>query len=152
MSEVSIYADGSCLPSNPGPGGWASILVSGDYQKELTGCAYGKTTNQRMDLTAVIEGLAALKKPCLVTVYTESQYVQRGMTEWMEGWQKAGRIQNGNLTNSDLWIRLLEASGPHEVTWVWVSDKAKNELNTKVDLLAHAAARRARDEATHGTN
>ncbi|MBK6616107.1 ribonuclease HI [Ottowia sp.] len=148
MSEVAIYTDGSCIPTNPGPGGWAAILVFGEQTKELTGCTPGPTTNQRMELTAVIEALRALNRPCRISVFTDSQYVQKGMTEWLPGWKSQGRLKSGALTNSDLWIQLDELATGHQAEWVWVKGHAGNAMNTKVDLLAHAAARRARDEIT----
>lgn len=151
MPEVAIYTDGSCIPTNPGPGGWAAILVFGEHSKELSGSVFDATTNQRMELTAAIAGLRALNKRCVVTVYTDSQYVQRGMTEWMAGWQSSGRLAAGDLTNADLWQQLVEAAKRHDVQWVWVRGHAGNEMNTRVDALAHEAARRARDATTAGT-
>lgn len=150
VPEVCLYTDGSCIPTNPGPGGWAAILVSGDSSKELFGSVVGMTTNQRMELTAAIEGLSALKRSCDVTVYTDSQYVQKGMTEWMDGWKSSGRLEAGELSNADLWKRLVSEAEKHSVRWVWVRGHAGNELNTKVDALAHDAARRARDTQTVG--
>jgi ribonuclease HI len=150
VPEVCLYTDGSCIPTNPGPGGWAAILVSGDSSKELFGSVVGMTTNQRMELTAAIEGLSALKRSCEVTVYTDSQYVQKGMTEWMDGWKSSGRLEAGDLSNADLWKRLVSEAEKHSVRWVWVKGHAGNELNTKVDALAHDAARRARDTQTVG--
>lgn len=151
MPEVAIYTDGSCIPTNPGPGGWGAILVFGEHNKELSGSVSDATTNQRMELTAAIAGLRALNKRCEVTVYTDSQYVQRGMTEWMAGWQSSGRLAAGDLTNADLWKQLVEAASQHDVQWVWVRGNAGNEMNTRVDALAHEAARRARDATTAGT-
>jgi len=150
VSDVSIYTDGSCIPTNPGPGGWAAILVWGDTVKELVGSVTQRTTNQRMELTAVINGLSALNRPCNITVFTDSQYVQKGMTEWLGGWKASGRLQSGELTNSDLWIQLDELASVHSVEWVWIKGHAGDARNTQVDLLAHAAARRARDELTAG--
>jgi len=151
VPEVAIYIDGSCIPTNPGPGGWAAILVFGEHNKELSGSVATSTTNQRMELTAAIEGFGALNKRCHVTVYTDSQYVQRGMTEWMPGWQASGRLATGDLTNADLWQQLVEVAKLHDVQWVWVKGHAGNEINTRVDALAHEAARRARDATTAGT-
>lgn len=152
MPDVAIYTDGSCIPTNPGPGGWAAILVAGENVKELVGSVVEKTTNQRMELTAVIEALRVLTRPCNITVFTDSQYVQKGMTEWLRGWKASGRLLSGELTNSDLWIRLDELAAVHSVEWVWVKGHAGDARNTQVDLLAHAAARRARDELTAGIN
>ena len=152
VSDVEVYVDGTCLPTNPGPGGWAALITWGETAKELVGLVSEETTNQRMELTAVIEALKILNRQCTVCVYTGSQYVQRGMTEWIEGWKSSGRLSGNDIANSDLWIRLDELSGVHKVNWVWVKRSTGNEATKKVDLLAHEAARRARDELTSGLN
>lgn len=138
---VDIYTDGSCLPTNPGPGGWCAILVMGQKSKELTGTVE-RSTNQRMELTAAVEALNALKKPCAVRLHTDSQYVQRGMTEWAEGWKVSGRLARGEITNADLWNKLIEAADRHtHVEWIWVRGNTLNDWTKRADALSHAAAR-----------
>src|SRR5262245_27324382 len=114
---VDIYADGACK-GNPGPGGWGVLLRSGGQEKELHG-GEASTTNNRMELTAVIEGLLALKKPSTVRVYTDSQYVQKGMKEWIHGWKRNGwrTSDKKDVKNADLWKRLDEIARGHQVEW-----------------------------------
>lgn len=129
--KVTIYTDGACS-GNPGPGGWGAVLIYGEYEKELSG-AKRNTTNNRMELTAAIEALESLKQPCEVTLYTDSQYVQRGMTEWMTNWIKKNWK---NVKNVELWQKLREAESRHDVTWEWVRGHAGNTYNERVDKLA----------------
>lgn len=136
MSVVDIYTDGACS-GNPGPGGWAALLRFGDAEKMISDGAY-ETTNNRMELQAAIEGLRALKRPCQVTLYTDSQYVQKGMTQWMPSWQKK---QFKQVKNVDLWQALLEAAKPHQITWVWVRGHNGHAENERVDAAARQAAK-----------
>lgn len=139
--HVTIYTDGACDP-NPGTGGWAAILVSpGGTQKQLVG-AERNTTNNRMELTAVIRALEALKKPCIVDLYTDSQYVHHAFTQgWLANWQRNGwRTANRKpVLNDDLWRELLELTQKHEVIWHWVRGHAANPMNNRCDELAVAA-------------
>ena len=134
--EVIIYTDGACDP-NPGPGGWAAVLRSGTHEKVLTGHEL-RTTNNRMELQAVIAALTALKKPSRVMLHTDSTYVQKGVTEYLERW-KARRWQTAGkkaVANQDLWQALDEALQRHQIEWVWVKGHAGEPLNERVDRLA----------------
>jgi ribonuclease HI len=138
MTETIIYTDGGCDP-NPGPGGWAALLIYGEARKELSGFD-PQTTNNRMELTAAIQALQALKKTANVRLYTDSQYLQRGIEEWMPGWlRKNWRGSSGPVANQDLWKELLAAMAPHQVKWEWVRGHAGNPNNERVDWLVHQA-------------
>jgi len=140
-ADVVIYTDGGCDP-NPGTGGWAAILTSGDNERELSGAA-ANTTNNRMELTAAVEALSALKRPCKVVVVTDSQYLQKGVTEWMAGWKRRGwRRAGGPVKNQDLWQQLDALSAEHDVHWTWVRGHAGHEYNERCDVLATEARRR----------
>ena len=134
---VTIYTDGGCAPSNPGPGGWAAILITGAHQKELKG-GEPHTTNNRMELMAAISGLEALKRPCVVNMHTDSQYVKTGISEWLRIWKARGwkTTTKKEVKNEDLWRRLDTANQRHEVTWKWVKGHAGHELNERADRLA----------------
>jgi ribonuclease HI len=135
--EVTIYTDGACS-GNPGPGGWGTILIYQGREKELSGGA-PETTNNRMELTAVIEGLAALKEPCAVRLYSDSKYVVDALTQgWAERLQKNGwrRKDKKPALNPDLWERLLRLCGQHRVEAVWVKGHDENEFNNRCDALA----------------
>jgi ribonuclease HI len=138
---VEISADGACS-GNPGPGGWGALLRFGTTEKELSG-AVPHTTNNRMELTAALEALNSLKKPCHVTLRTDSQYVQRGMTEWIFNWRRNGWRKKPNsqelIANADLWQALSEAAARHDVSWVWVRGHNGDPDNERVDGLARAA-------------
>jgi ribonuclease HI len=137
-SQVTIFTDGACLP-NPGPGGWAALLRFGTHEKVLTGHAQD-TTNNRMELTAAIEGLQALKRACQVEIYTDSEYLKRGITEWLPAWRQRGwKRKGGALANIDLWQALDSALSRHTVTWRWVRGHAGNAYNERVDRLAKEA-------------
>lgn len=138
---VHIYTDGACL-GNPGPGGWAALLRWNEHEKELTGAA-SRTTNNRMELRAAIEGLKALKKPCRVVIHTDSQYLRKGITQWIHNWRRNGwrTASKKPVKNQDLWRELLEAMKPHDVRWEWVKGHAGHEENERVDRLATEAAR-----------
>lgn len=136
--EVTIYTDGACS-GNPGPGGWGALLRFGANEKELNGGEL-KTTNNRMELTAAIEALNALKRPCKVKLYTDSQYVKGGITEWISGWKRNNWKTSAKkpVKNVELWIALEEALTRHEVDWHWVKGHAGNLDNERADELARA--------------
>jgi ribonuclease HI len=138
LIEVTIYTDGACS-GNPGPGGWGALLVWNGKEKELSG-GERQTTNNRMELTAAIEALSALKRPCRVTLYTDSEYLQRGITEWMPGWKARGwKRKEGALANVELWQALDHLLEQHTVRWAWVKGHAGHPQNERVDRLARAA-------------
>ncbi len=136
--NVTIYTDGSCQ-GNPGPGGWGAILRSGKHERLLSG-GEKDTTNNRMELHAALEALRALTESCRVTLYTDSEYLRKGITEWMPGWKRRNwRRKGGQLANVDLWMKLDEEIGRHEINWRWVKGHAGNALNERVDRLAKQA-------------
>ena len=139
-SSVEIFTDGACS-GNPGPGGWGVILRWQNTEKELFG-GEPSTTNNRMELLAVIEGLRALKKPCRVAVHTDSQYVQKGMTQWLEGWKaKDFRVKGGGYRpNHDLWRVLDDLAAIHDLVWYWVKGHAGHVENERADALARQGA------------
>lgn len=138
QSHVTIYTDGACEP-NPGPGGWAALLRFGDREKILTGSA-PQTTNNRMELTAAIEALKALHRSCSVVFFTDSEYLRRGITEWLPKWRAQNwRRKGGALANIDLWQELDEAVWRHQVEWHWVRGHAGDRDNQRVDRLARQA-------------
>lgn len=138
LTHVIIYTDGACEP-NPGPGGWAALLVASGQEKTIQG-GEARTTNNRMELTAAVEALRALKRPCDVTLYTDSQYLKRGVTEWMQGWIKRGwKRKGGELANLVLWQTLAAEISRHHVEWRWVRGHAGQAENERVDSLAKAA-------------
>lgn len=138
--QVMIYSDGGAKPNPGGPGGWAALLIYGPNQKELSG-SEPDTTNNRMELTAACEALEALTQPCKVAFYTDSEYVQRGISEWLAGWIKRGwkTANRQPVKNQDLWERLNEAAQRHDIEWRWVRGHAGNEHNERVDQLATEA-------------
>jgi len=142
MKEIVIYTDGACS-GNPGPGGWGAILSYGGREKELSGGA-AETTNNRMELTAVIEALSALLEPCKVTLYSDSKYVTDAINlGWVYGWQKRGwRRKGGPVMNPELWQTLLPLLQKHRVTFIWVKGHAENEKNNRCDELAVAESRK----------
>lgn len=140
MSEVDLYTDGACS-GNPGAGGYGVILIHAPHTKELSG-AYRETTNNRMELMAVIKGLAALRKPCLVNLYSDSRYIVDAMNKgWVRRWQSNNWMRNKNepAKNIDLWIQILELAGQHQVRWNWVKGHATNTYNNRCDQLAREA-------------
>jgi ribonuclease HI len=138
-AAVVIYTDGACS-GNPGPGGWAAILRYGPHEKVLQGGA-SLTTNNRMELRAVIAALQALRRPCRVELFTDSEYVRRGVTEWLGRWRRNGWLTATRqpVKNQDLWRELYAAMHSHKVTWRWVRGHAGNELNERTDQLAVSA-------------
>lgn len=139
--EVTIYTDGACR-GNPGPGGYAAVLISGGHRKELSQ-GYRRTTNQRMELMAVIAALETLKRPARVRLYTDSTYVRQGITEWIRQWKRRGWLTTAKkpVKNRDLWERLDQAAGPHQIDWQWVRGHAGNSENERCDALAVQAER-----------
>jgi ribonuclease HI len=140
LTKVEIATDGACK-GNPGPGGWGAIIRSGISERELAG-GEKLTTNNRMELTAAIEGLNALKRPCHVTLSTDSRYVMDGLTKWIKGWQKNGwkTAAKQPVKNADLWQALLDAAKPHRIEWLWVKGHAGHPDNERADKLASDAA------------
>lgn len=137
LKKVTIYTDGACDP-NPGIGGWAAILLFGTVQKEITGGAL-ESTNNRMEMTAVIEGLRQLKEPCAVTLITDSEYVKNAFTQnWLDNWQKRGWKTSDKkpVKNQDLWMLMLSLAKPHQITWKWVRGHDVDVLNNRCDELA----------------
>jgi len=136
MKKVTIYTDGACS-GNPGPGGWGAILMYGEHKKELSGGEHS-TTNNRMELISVITALEALKEPCNVTLYTDSQYVANAINlGWLESWQAKGwKRKGGEVKNPDLWIKLVPLLEKHKVTFEWIKGHADNEHNNRCDELA----------------
>jgi ribonuclease HI len=153
---VQVWTDGGCKP-NPGPGGWAAILVFKGVEKELSGGDLA-TTNNRMELTAAAEALEALTRPCWVVLHTDSEYLRNGITRWHQGWvRKNWRNAAGDpVANMDLWQRILEAAKRHQIEWKWVRSHTGDVMNERADRLATAAretclaarpARRGRGDA-----
>jgi ribonuclease HI len=140
MTHVEMFTDGACK-GNPGPGGWGVVIRSGAHEKELSG-GEAPTTNNRMELTAAIEGLKALTRPCRVTLSTDSRYVMDGLTKWIHGWQKNGwrTADKKPVKNAELWQALLAAARPHRVEWQWVKGHAGHPENERADRLASDAA------------
>ena len=136
---MTIYTDGACK-GNPGPGGWGVWLKSGTHERELCG-GEAQTTNNRMELMAVIEALSALKRPCHVILHLDSEYVRKGITEWIHGWKAKGWITAAKqpVKNADLWQRLdtLVANGGHSIDWKWVKGHAGDPGNERADALAN---------------
>jgi len=140
LNKIVIYTDGACK-GNPGPGGWGALLRSADgIEKELFG-GEAQTTNNRMEMMAVIEALSALKRPCHVILHVDSQYVLKGMTEWLQGWKAKGwrTAAKQPVKNVDLWQRLDEALPRHEIHWHWVKGHSGVEGNERADTLARNA-------------
>lgn len=136
-TRTTIYTDGACS-GNPGPGGWGALLIHGDAEKELCG-GEDDTTNNRMELTAAIEALKALKRPCQVDLYTDSTYVRSGITEWINGWKAKGwrTAAKKPVKNADLWQELDAARERHDIKWHWVKGHAGDPGNERADALAN---------------
>ncbi|HKJ10577.1 MAG TPA: ribonuclease HI [Gammaproteobacteria bacterium] len=137
MDKVEAFTDGACR-GNPGPGGWGVLLRYGSHERTLHG-GEPMTTNNRMELTAAIRALEALKRPCRVTLTTDSQYVRKGITEWLADWKRRGWKTSARkpVKNADLWQRLEAAAGRHEVQWHWVRGHAGHPENERADQLAN---------------
>ena len=144
LPRVEIFTDGACK-GNPGPGGWGVVIRSGSTERELSG-GEKMTTNNRMEMTAAIEGLNALKRPCHVTLSTDSRYVMDGLTKWIHGWKKNGwkTAEREPVKNEELWRRLDAAAARHEVTWRWLKGHAGHALNERCDVLAGEAIAKAK--------
>lgn len=147
MKHVEIFTDGACK-GNPGPGGWAALLRMGRHEKELSGHE-ADTTNNRMEMLAVIRALSALIEPCAVTLHTDSRYVIDGITKWVHGWKKRGwtNASKKPVRNADLWHELIAAAAPHQIEWEWVKGHSGHAENERVDRLASAEAEAARGTA-----
>jgi ribonuclease HI len=137
MDKIEIFTDGACK-GNPGPGGWGALLVAGDHKKEIFG-GDAATTNNRMEMTAVIEALATLKRPCKIVLHTDSQYVLKGITEWLAGWKARGwkTAAKAPVKNIDLWQALDAAQAKHQIEWVWVRGHSGHTGNERADALAN---------------
>ena len=147
MSKITIYTDGACS-GNPGIGGWGAILLYQDHRKEIYG-GDKYTTNNKMELMAVIEALSALKKEnCDIEIYTDSQYVKKGITEWLFGWKKNNwkNSKKQEVLNSDLWEKLDVLTSKHNIEWFWVKGHNNNELNERADELARLGIKELRGE------
>ena len=141
--HVEIFTDGACK-GNPGPGGWGALIRQGSREKELSG-GERLTTNNRMEMMAAIRALEALKRPCRVTLHTDSRYMMDGITKWVKGWLRNGwkTADKKPVKNADLWQELIAATGPHHIEWRWVKGHAGHVENERVDQLASDAARAA---------
>ena len=139
LERITIYTDGACS-GNPGPGGWGAILAFRGRERTISG-GEGFTTNNRMELRAAIEGLNALTRPCIVDLYTDSQYVRQGIMTWLANWKRRGwrTADKKPVKNEDLWRLLDEAASRHEIAWHWVKGHADDPINVRVDALAVAA-------------
>jgi ribonuclease HI len=139
MKNVVVYTDGACS-GNPGAGGWGAVLRCGDTEREISG-GEAHSTNNRMEMMAAIEALNALKEPCKVDIYTDSQYVKNGITEWVKNWQRNGwkNAKKEPVKNADLWQALLAAVAPHDVSWHWVRGHNGDVGNERADTLARLA-------------
>ena len=140
LPEVEIFTDGACR-GNPGPGGWAALLRTGEKEREISG-GEPLTTNNRMELRAAIEALNALKRPCTVEIHTDSVYVRDGIMKWIHGWMRNGwrTADKKPVKNAELWQELLDAESRHEVRWHWVKGHSGHAENDRVDALACAEA------------
>jgi ribonuclease HI len=143
--KVTIYTDGACS-GNPGPGGWGVLLQFGGVEKELSG-AERSTTNNRMEITAAVNAFRALKEPCLVDIYTDSEYLKKGITEWIKtwkelGWRRGKPEKTRPLANAELWKELDKAIIEHEVNWHWLRGHAGHTENERVDKLARTAMKK----------
>ncbi|WP_226638413.1 ribonuclease HI [Novosphingobium profundi] len=141
MKKIEIFTDGACK-GNPGPGGWGALLRMGEHEKEMSG-SEAETTNNRMEMTAVIKALEVLNQPCEIVLCTDSKYVIDGITKWVHGWQKKGWVNAAKkpVANDDLWREMLAATKPHKITWQWVRGHNGHAENERVDQLASDAAK-----------
>jgi len=144
LPEVEIFTDGACK-GNPGPGGWGAVLRSNGKERELSG-GEALSTNNRMELMAAIEALNALKRPCHVQLYTDSNYVRDGITKWIHGWRRNGwkTADKKPVKNAELWQALVEATEPHRIDWHWVKGHSGHPENERADALACVEAEKRR--------
>lgn len=145
IPRVTLYTDGACS-GNPGPGGWGVLLKFGNHRKELSG-SERETTNNRMELTAAVNAFQALKEPCRVDIYTDSEYLKKGITEWIHnwkllGWRRGSPGKTRPLANADLWKHLDQVTSEHEVSWHWVRGHTGHPENERVDKLAREAMKK----------
>lgn len=147
MKQVTIYTDGACR-GNPGPGGWGALLIFNGAERELWG-GEAMTTNNRMELLATIKALAALREPCRVQLYTDSQYVRQGITSWIHKWKQNGwkTAARKPVKNADLWRQLDESISPHQLQWHWVKGHAGDPGNERADQLANRGTDQLNSEA-----
>lgn len=147
MKQIRIYTDGACS-GNPGPGGWAAVLLYNGHRKEIAG-GESETTNNRMELTAAIRALQELKQRCVVELYTDSEYLRLGITQWLARWKRNGwrRSDKEPVKNQDLWSQLDEAVSKHEVSWHWVRGHSGDLCNERCDELALAEIEKVRTAA-----
>jgi ribonuclease HI len=140
MKQVQLITDGACI-GNPGPGGWAAILRYGHHKKELFGSSR-RTTNNRMEMAAAIEGLRALREPCEVEIVTDSEYLKKGITEWIHGWKRRRWLTAGKkpVLNKELWVTLDRLAERHTIRWTWTKGHASHVDNNRADELAARAA------------
>ncbi len=140
LTQVEIFTDGACK-GNPGPGGWGAVIRSGATEKDISG-GEALTTNNRMEMLAVIRALEALKRPCRVTLHTDSRYVMDGLTKWIHGWRKNGwkTADRKPVKNAELWQELVAACAPHRIEWKWVKGHSGHPENERADRLASDAA------------
>jgi len=146
---VEIFTDGACS-GNPGPGGYGAILRYGEVTREISGCET-HTTNNRMEMTAVIEALRQLKRPCRIRLYTDSTYVMRGMTEWVPRWIERNWVnsQKRPVVNRDLWEQMVALSRPHRIEWIWIRGHEGHPENERCDLMARKAVELCRESVTN---
>jgi ribonuclease HI len=152
IDEVSIWTDGACS-GNPGPGGWGAVLSFGGHEKELSGGEI-LTTNNRMELTAAITALEALKRPCLVHLHTDSNYLRGGITSWIAAWKRNGwrTAERKPVKNADLWQRLDAVAARHEIEWHWVKGHGDNIMNERADALARKGMKSLRSHDPAGAH
>ncbi len=142
MEEIVIYTDGACS-GNPGPGGYAAILIENEVTREISGCE-SNTTNNRMEMMAVIKALENIKRPSALKIFTDSTYLKNGFTLWLPRWQKNGwkTSENKPVKNKELWLRILDLTRDHQVQWVWVKGHGNDSFNRRCDYLARKAMER----------
>lgn len=142
MKKITIYTDGSCS-GNPGPGGWAALLIYNDHKKEISG-GEANTTNNRMEMLAAIEAIKAVKSPSELEIYTDSVYLKNGVTTWIHSWKRNGwkTSDKKEVKNQDLWKEIDKFSSIHKINWFWVKGHSNNEFNNYVDVLAVEACKK----------
>ena len=145
IKNIQIFTDGACS-GNPGVGGWGAVLRYKQAEKEISG-AEELTTNNRMEMTALIKALELLKEPCDITVYTDSRYLMNGVTQWLDGWVKNGWKTSAkkSVLNADLWQKLIDLMKPHHIRWEWIKGHNGHEENERVDALARTAVQKLKD-------